>query len=156
MEPLTEPERAYLAGIFDGEGCVGFYRSQKKELNYRACIKISNTDFWLMKWLDSRLPFGSLYTKEEINNHPNWRQIWEWSVKSRKDVIAFLELVRPYLIIKSAQAELLLPYLTTEVPIPRRCKRDEVKAKRNLLMEERQKIAEQMKALKASPSLYVQ
>ena len=25
-ERLTKTERAYLAGLFDGEGCVGYYK----------------------------------------------------------------------------------------------------------------------------------
>lgn len=64
MPVLSKTERAYLAGILDGEGCL----SLGGRLNARyitPTVQVTNTRYELLLWLHSRFG-GSIYqTKEQ-------------------------------------------------------------------------------------------
>mgnify|MGYP001608779721 CR=1 FL=1 len=108
---LTETEKAYLAGLFDGEGTVGYYL--KKAIGYhRAQIAIYNSDPRIMEWIRSRIPFGNIVTNK-ISRHRGWA----WMVTSNAQVTEFLVTIRPYLIIKANQVDLLLSLWDAEQKI---------------------------------------
>ena len=109
---MTDTEVAYLAGLFDGEGSIGFY---KKRNTYETSATIANTDFRVLLWIQNRLPYGYVRRKAWGGR----RLSWEFCVKSRHRVKEFLALIRPYLIIKAEQADLLLSLLDAEQEIPR-------------------------------------
>ena len=112
MYNLTETEKAYLAGLFDGEGCIGFYEETGKDKHF-VMVTISNTDFRIMKWLDEHISFGSINAKHKMPK-PNWKQGWTWQIRSREEVQEFLTTIQPYLLIKKEQAALLLSHLDAE------------------------------------------
>ena len=95
----------YLAGIFDGEGCV-MVRSWRFGKSYTLGAFIVNTDYRLIKAIyDS---FGGKISGEThiIKNHKN-KHIIGWN---SIDCIEILKKLNPYLLIKKDQAELALTF----------------------------------------------
>ena len=114
MLNLTETEKAYLAGLFDGEGSIGFYLTRTESFTATLCI--TNTDFRIMTWLQLHIPFGTIYSKAPNNNR---RPAWGWKTSKREHVVEFLEAIKSYLVIKLDQAILLLSHLNAEQKIIR-------------------------------------
>ena len=110
---LSETEKAYLAGLFDGEGCVGYYsRGVSKEVQYHsASLHIAMTDPKAITWLMDKLSVG----KVSIIAHSGRRKtVYSWQVCRKAHVREILELIRPYLLTKADQVELLLKLLAME------------------------------------------
>ena len=92
---LSETEKAYIAGIIDGEGCVGVHKGKGNSLVPR--VQIANTQMNLLTWLLERIGTGYIHRTEYTSNY--------------YDVKPLLEATLPYLIIKKKQAELVLEFL---------------------------------------------
>lgn len=105
---LLEAEIAYIAGIFDGEGSIGYYRTKRGR--YKLNISITNTNFLLLSWLQNKVPFGRV----RVQKRGYWSRIWELEICKRKDVIQFLSTICPFLVVKKEQVNLLLSHLNTE------------------------------------------
>lgn len=107
---LTETERAYLAGIIDGEGYVG---AEVRKFNtarpgsrpaISVALSISNNEQALMNWLGARF-HGRVVTSRASD--PGWRDTLHFRVNGAGAGV-ILEAARPYLIIKRQHAELAL------------------------------------------------
>ena len=107
MNPTwTETELAYLAGIVDGEGCISISTSRKHE----GCrLEVVNTDPRLIEWIHERFG-GTIRLRDDRPAHQ--KSIWYWfaGVQTAADILLAL---LPYLVIKRAQATLLLEYRVT-------------------------------------------
>lgn len=105
---LSVAECAYLAGLFDGEGTVGYYF--KSALGYHvAQVAIYNADLTVMAWIRQRIPVGAV-TANKKSKHKGWA----WMLSTQSQVVAFLTAIRPYLVIKANQVDLLLSSLDAE------------------------------------------
>lgn len=113
MHNLTELEKAYLAGLFDGEGSVGYY--WKTAIGYHvAQAQISNSSPEIIDWLRVRIPFGSIAA---TNNKKCRYNNWTWSCSSKTQLREFLEAIRPYLVFKAKQVDLLFSLWDAEQKI---------------------------------------
>ena len=104
---LSERDRAYLAGIIDGEGCITLSRRPPKGPNkpiYALYVSIVNTSPALEAWLRSRLPDIAIYRREQ---RQHWKPIYHWVLSGSRRVMVFLREIAPYLIIKREQAMML-------------------------------------------------
>ena len=111
---MTEKDVAYLAGFFDGEGCVGYYNANPNPEGtpyFHVSINISNTDPRPILWMQKLLGFGKA---KSANVSGKRRQAYQWQISKRSDVKTFLELVRPYLIVKAEQADVILALFEME------------------------------------------
>lgn len=119
-DTLSEIDRAYLAGIFDGEGCVGYYKrpnSTRCKYSYVATVLIAQSDPRLMTWLMDKIGFGTVYKKLA----PKARRMgYMWETNRRDHVIEFLETIQPYLLVKADQVDILLTHLRLEGAAPMR------------------------------------
>lgn len=108
---LTDIEKAYLAGIFDGEGCVGYYKriGSRNKYSYVSMVLITQSDFRLMLWLESKIGFGNVTTRAGKKHFE-----YHWQVNKKSAVVEFLEAIAPYLILKGEQARVLLNHLAKE------------------------------------------
>lgn len=102
--PITVAEIAYLAGIFDGEGTVITKRHKGREYGH---VAIANCDEALISWL------ASLGGGVTVTTHPrtDTRTCYSWYVSKSVEVVAFLEALMPYLIIKRERAVILIEKL---------------------------------------------
>jgi len=112
----TELEKAYAAGLFDGEGCVQLYmrpgsysgpKERRKDNAFRANLSLSNVDPAPIVWIQERWG-GHLRT----NNGP-WRQRAEYRAchylqLTACDAERFARDIQPYLIVKHEQIRLWL------------------------------------------------
>ncbi len=99
---------AYVAGIVDGEGCVGLYHNGQKQYSRVVRVVVANTNEWLIRFLQMQFK-GSIYVRKRTFKHPNWNDYWVWEIRSRQ-ASAFLKLILPYLQLKRPQAELAIAY----------------------------------------------
>lgn len=97
---------AYAAGFIDGEGCV-YVRVQKRASGRPAhvpCITVCNTVLAPLEFLRTLFGGKIFYQRRK---KACWRNVWVWTLPGSK-VGPALRLLRPYLRIKGAQADVLL------------------------------------------------
>ena len=99
---LSEQERAYVAGILDGEGCLGVGWRLKKYVT--PTVQVSNTKVELLHWLSERFG-GAVY--EHAPREGNRQACYLWTLAGTK-ALRVIEAALPYLVIKREQARLLL------------------------------------------------
>ena len=109
--PLTIAEVAYIAGLFDGEGCVTCKQkpTKRKDRNnkiynqwYIRC-EISMTDQAVITWLHEALGFGWSREKK-YNNKPKYKRQWRWCCGYR-DALTFAKLMWPHAQVKLHKLE---------------------------------------------------
>ncbi len=86
---MTEAERAYIAGIFDGEGCV----SHREYSNGPPHLSITQKDRELLEWIQQKTGVGNIYTQ---------RDYWQYHVGNRRDIQRFIRIIYPYSMVKRA------------------------------------------------------
>jgi len=100
---LTEIEKAYIAGFFDGEGCVHISKKLRKKQGKNYCYSlksvISNTKLEPLKYIKNIFG-GSVSIQYRKNNHKD-NYFLQLNIKS---TINLLENIYPYLRIKKEQA----------------------------------------------------
>lgn len=108
---LSETEKAYLAGIIDGEGHIALHHHSKKGKpgNYYYVIHVAvvNTSTTLKKWFERHMSKNATFFISHRENRPQWRDCWHWTMNGAQQCMVFLREISPYLIIKKKQAELL-------------------------------------------------
>lgn len=106
---LTEAEKYYLAGIFDGEGCILFYKKRKHVPTMYVKVTITNTDKSLLNWLGNLFPETSRINYQSTNKSSN-KAIYVWTIRGQNATKLFLKELFPYLIVKVPQAKLIIDY----------------------------------------------
>ena len=96
----TDLDLAYMAGLFDGEGCIVIdtnkWIAKNGELRryHFLEVQVCNTDEWAVRQFQFFFG-GSIYWRAD--------KIWVWQITSQKAAFA-LTMLLPYLHIKKAQA----------------------------------------------------
>src|SRR5688572_27979276 len=90
---------AYIAGLFDGEGTIGVYKTGKKYLQVKVCIGMQ--DRATLEWICS-LFGGKIYTVGRV---------YRWELLRNQERANFLEAILPYSRTKKGQVELVLSHL---------------------------------------------
>lgn len=107
---MNETERAYIAGIVDGEGSVSMCLRNTKPKHYDVKVSISNSSKQLIDYLKNLFPLFNIFTQKDKRNK-NWKRRYELYSSSLKNIKIFLESILPFLIVKKEQARLLLEYI---------------------------------------------
>jgi hypothetical protein len=108
LNKLSETEKAYIAGIVDGEGSIAISKSQTKKYKYVyhiLTISVSNTNKIVIDWLREKLG-GSVHSYR-CKAHRRDCFSWQTSAARAKKV---LEQILPYLIIKKEASELAIEF----------------------------------------------
>ncbi|MFC1510767.1 LAGLIDADG family homing endonuclease [Candidatus Margulisiibacteriota bacterium] len=100
---MDKTEKAYLAGIIDGEGTVTLARHHKNQTP-SPHITVANSSLPLLKWIKKKFG-GCICRKKTYKAHH--RQTYVWGV-SYDNALRLLEKIKDYLIIKKPQANLIL------------------------------------------------
>ena len=118
MARIPETEKAYLAGILDGEGCIVIDQMEREiadgssKLYHRLRVTITNTDYTLITWASNKFPKAHLSLSNRIKARPHHRDVFTL-VWSGYRAVPLLTNLLPYMIIKKRQAELALDFLET-------------------------------------------
>ena len=63
---MTETEKAYIAGIIDGEGSIMLQRIHKNE-HPSPCVSITSTTLELLEWVKNTVGKGRIISKKNYN-----------------------------------------------------------------------------------------
>lgn len=111
MHTLSETDKAYLAGLFDGEGCVGYYNASRTSIlrpgYFHTSVHICNTYPQVIEWVAAVTGIGRVQSTFRNEKH---RTAYQWQLGKKADVIVFLTAIRPYLIVKAAQVDVILSH----------------------------------------------
>ena len=100
---ITKEELIYLAGFFDGEGCITISRIRDKSGS--LILMISNTNKTIIKLIAKWFKGDIMYIKQKDNR----KEAWTFKAYSQ-DAEIFLKAIYPYLLIKKEQAHIGLEY----------------------------------------------
>src|SRR5437868_3677678 len=107
MNKLTPTEAAYIAGIIDGEGCIGV-RADKDHIVSMCRIHIGNTSMALIDYITKTLGGGILEADNHHLKNDKWNQVFRFIIYKHQDIINLLEQIMDYLIVKKRQAQLMI------------------------------------------------
>lgn len=91
---------AYVAGLMDGEGSIGFTRSRSAMV---PRVSITNTDIELLE--DIKAAFGG-HIQKLTRGKDNWKTAYAWVLGNSK-AVDFIEKIEPWLRVKKEQTWLL-------------------------------------------------
>ena len=113
---------AYIAGLFDGEGCVTCKKKPTKRKDrggkiynqwYIRC-EIAMTDRAVIEWIHEILGFGWCAEKR-YNNKPKYKKQWRWCCGYR-DALLFAKIIWPYTQVKLHQIENIIDHYEATKP----------------------------------------
>jgi len=114
---VTETDRAWLAGIWDGEGSISLFSNNEHNgsVKLKPVVNMVNTDLAIInKVLDILEQAGCkpyIVNRPHSKKNANHRDVVEIKFSSIPSIIPALELMVPYLCgTKRAKAEILLRY----------------------------------------------
>lgn len=102
---MTKLQKAYLAGLFDGEGYVGIVRRKtktRKPYYHNLQVEVANTHKPTIDRVNKLFP-GCVYSYKPTKL--TRKLCWDWRVSSH-NAVRFLKTILPYLRIKRVQAVL--------------------------------------------------
>jgi len=131
---LIPEEIAYIAGLFDGEGCVNIYKidtpktyaggERKKYPRYELTTSIYNCNKDVLSWLHET--FGGYlqtrhrYKKPEQVELGKWKKSYAWKLSANQAKM-FLEMIVANMRIKKQQAQLAIEFQTARSKKRNRC-----------------------------------
>lgn len=117
---LTLEQSAYIAGMIDGEGSVGVWREtrrgNKSGYRYKGVVEVYNTDTRVLHFLKDVC--GGYIAKKRKASKKN-KASWKWACTQTK-ISELLKQVRPYMILKGEQADIVLKFREIMDNAPRR------------------------------------
>ena len=113
---VTETDRAWLAGIIDGEGSLSLFTNREKDgsTKIKPVLNFVNTDMTIVNKALSILEEAgcSPYIVKRVHKNPKHLDIVEVKATSTAQIEKWLLLVQPYLFgVKKAKAEILLRFV---------------------------------------------
>ena len=118
--PVTLADAAYLAGLFDGEGCVIYKKHldtkrknrPKRYKVWRIALEMSMTDKGVMEWVYDLVKCGSLklnVKNKSPSSKPHWKDQWRWRC-SHRDALYVAKIIWPYAQVKLHKLEQIIDH----------------------------------------------
>ena len=108
-EFVKKNDAIYLAGLFDGEGCVTFkyYWTKKKgrknkTYNLHCALDIAMVDKPTILWCKKATGFGTVTRRiknKSPSSKPHWKDQWRWNC-SHQQAFAVAKAIAPFSILK--------------------------------------------------------
>lgn len=109
---LTNIEKSYLAGLFDGEGCISIYRLTNKlgKAKYRYDLQafIYNNHEGVIRWVQDKVGYGRVKIQKRPEGK-NWKPNYLIRFSSTM-AQSFLEEIVDYLKVKQERAKLAIDF----------------------------------------------
>lgn len=107
MRAMTDIEKGYCAGLLDGEGCIWFRRKWGQ-------VIISNNDLACLEYIKNISGIGDVYCYKR-NRRGDYKRYnkkeCRFIISNTIDIINFLTILSPLLIIKKKEAYKMLKHL---------------------------------------------
>lgn len=107
MNNLKEAEKAYFAGLFDGEGYVGAYQNGPNPEALTLTLGLTHEP--TVRLLQETFGGGCYVTAVK----ENCKDFWTWIATDRNTKEGFLKAVQPYVRIKKEAVAVALAFLRT-------------------------------------------
>lgn len=101
---MTSEEKAYIAGIIDGEGTVTLSRAHVEELPAPK-VSVANNSLELLTWIREKVGSGVIIKRSK--REPHHKDHYVLDISNNWALNLLME-VKEYLIIKKSHAELLI------------------------------------------------
>jgi hypothetical protein len=114
---LTENDKAYIAGLFDGEGSVDYTQRWEKRTKgrrykvWRIIMDIAMTDELVIRWVHEILGVGSVMEKPP--RKPHYKKQWRWRCSFR-EALYVAKLLWPHAQTKLHKLEQIIDHYDTE------------------------------------------
>ena len=103
---------AYCAGLFDGDGCISIsktHRPDRKNPTYRLCLSLVQNCLMTVKRFQGVIDVLSMLVEPTRTVQQN-RQVYDLRYDG-KNSLRVLEMLRPYLVRKSAEADVAIQFM---------------------------------------------
>ena len=114
---VPETDRAYIAGLFDGEGSVSYkqYMRQRKGAKkayptWQIRLEIAMTDQSVLKWITEVLGVGTMGPRKV---RPGRKKQWRWRC-SHRDAYYVCLLIWPYAHTKLPKIQQVIDHYSTK------------------------------------------
>ena len=121
---VNEIDKAYVAGLFDGEGSVlikQYWEKKRKDKPkaykvWRINMEISMTDESVIRWVHEVLGVGTVRIRiknKSPSSKPHWKKQWRWRCGHR-DALYVAKLLWPHAQTKLHKMEQIIDHYGTE------------------------------------------
>lgn len=128
---MTSEEKAYIAGIIDGEGTVTLTRDHHGEMPAPK-VSVANNNLELLRWIKGKVGAGIIIKRTKRQPQHGDQYVLDFSNNS---ALSLLSEVGKYMLVKKAHAQLLLSRYKAATPRNGRYNEDLLNAKLQLLAE---------------------
>ena len=108
-ELVKKNDAIYLAGLFDGEGCVTFKRywckskkRKNKSYDLHCSLDIAMVHKPTIEWVKKATGFGSVTKRiknKSPSSKPHWKDQWRWNC-SHQQAFMVAKAIAPYCLLK--------------------------------------------------------
>ena len=114
---IPECDRAYIAGLFDGEGCVSYKQYNRKRAHNKKAyptwqirLEIAMTDKSVLVWLNEILGVGTVGEKRYKTKYTaGWKKQWRWRC-SHRDAFYVCCLIWPWTHVKLPEIQKIIQH----------------------------------------------
>ena len=111
---------AYIAGIVDGEGSIMIQCDRSKsfmeqrasrgssEPHYHAGVRVGMTDRRPLDLIVDVTGIGRVILEKPYHH---LKPMYRWAIRRKDEIVPFLKLIMPYLLVKKEQAKLALKFM---------------------------------------------
>lgn len=114
---MTDTDVAYIAGLFDGEGCVSYKQYMRKRPHnkkpyptWQIRLEIAMTDKSILIWVNEMLGVGTVGEKRYKTKYTKgWKKQWRWRC-SHRDAFKVCCLLFPYAHVKLGEIQKIIQH----------------------------------------------
>jgi len=114
---IPHTDRAYIAGLFDGEGCVSYKQYKRKRPHNKKAyptwqirLEIAMTDKSVLTWIHEVLGVGTVTEKRYRTKYTvGWKKQWRWRC-SHRDAFYVCRLIFPFTHVKMEGVQKILEH----------------------------------------------
>ena len=114
---MRDVDAAYIAGLFDGEGCVSYKQYMRKRSHnkkpyptWQIRLEIAMTDRSILVWLNEILGVGTVGEKKYKSKYAlGWKKQWRWRC-SHRDAFYVACLMWPYAHVKLGKLQKIIDH----------------------------------------------
>ena len=113
---MNTNDAAYIAGLFDGEGCVTYSKRPRKRKGrkkpsstWNIRMEISMTDESVIRWVHDMLKVGTVNIRRPIKSWVGKKTQWRWRC-SHRDALQVSKILWPYAQVKMHKIEQIIDH----------------------------------------------